>query len=266
MAETVASLDYPSLLELAENFSDDGVINFNFLRTLLVNIVEILKKLDESKLNWKMLSTKELININHESTCGDVLPLTEINQKSNRVKTMATQTSMMQSSAECQCNVSVKSQAVLINPTTKTTATQLSYEADRKINKPTNSSEKPTQCHLLESVHDSSSRILIPMDHVMFNKIEHRFDKLENDIREIANATNEIVNEIDIIESTLEKDASEIKHVRYSLERLRVELHENISPEIFYEMAPKIDAQASATSAQISSMILCDKEKGRTCS
>ena len=46
------SLKFENLIELAHKFSEDGIVNLNFLQILLVNIVKILKNYDESR-NFK---------------------------------------------------------------------------------------------------------------------------------------------------------------------------------------------------------------------
>lgn len=313
------SSDYSTLLELAKHFSDDGVINFNFLRTLLVNIVEILKRFDDSK----MQSTRELkdvtdatayIGFNKKIQCvesmHDSFSMPRVvgmhdhkGIQENSIKTATDlQTSKLPIATGCQSEVHVHHQAnqtklsctiqrenemVLIDASNEiqkftcdsATTHSLDSHAVSSQTKSIQLCEKPVQCYV-ESVHDSSSRILPAtannepshmiiremnsqyLNDQFMSEIDKRFAKLENNVHGIVTATNEIVNEIENIEKTLIKDSSEIKNFQYSLECFRQEFDDKTRAENTDRKAAKYDIKVSSTSAQVSMKKLSDKGQG----
>lgn len=137
-------VDYTALLKLAESFSDDGVLNLNFLRSLLVQIVEILRRSDEAvkkngKVQWtqaliNFTSTDMAVNFDKQNQCGrtsmhDSLSLETGLHKGHQTQPTQTTaksqtTKLSQVSAGCQSSILNQHQAVLANPSTKSDASQ----------------------------------------------------------------------------------------------------------------------------------------------
>jgi hypothetical protein len=280
--EATDSLDYEKLLELAENFSEDGVINFNFLRTLLVRIVEILKQHEvkksrkmppTAKLNYVTVATAS-INFDREhqvvSMHDSFSRIADSHHKNIQVKPIENaseaQTTLMQSTVGCQRDVGIMDKTTITNLPTKSTLTQ-------SENLTSSSATTKSTLTQSENFNESTDQIVADsnqrncLNDQFMSEIKMKFAELESNIHAIAAASNGIVNEMETIESTLKSGASEIKHVRHSLERLKEAFDENIQAKSGAKCndvkAAKSDIKLSSISTQVSSMKLSDVDKGK---
>lgn len=231
--------EYSSLLQLAENFSENGVLNLNFLRSLLVQVVKTLKQFDDarvndSKLPWPRESNKAGI-VDKESQSGiesmhDSLSkvseskhFRNLDVKPNELSTKLSFT------AECQSLNETKYQAALSYKTNCCFQTQ---------------SKSIEFCELPLTTVEQTEVQLKFKDRIM-GEVDSKIIKLESNVRGVTTVASDIVNEMEKIESKLMADSFEISKVKNSIEQLRQEFLENLqNPK---EKASKFDGIISST-------------------